>query len=405
MQLRALFMSTCCLLATTAFAQEEQEKPSVNLDDVEITFLTSYYMQDGNHSPVTGGEGTEKLTNIAPSLILNIPIDTVHSLSLSGGVDYYSSASSDNINNPYLSENHVSSASANDTRTYFTLGYKNKHSKSNTTTGVSIGGSIEHDVASIQVGASFEKSSKDHNRAISMKASYYYDDWSLIYPVELRNGEQQHLSTNTRHTANLSTTGSFVLSKKMQVAATLDVVYQHGLLSTPFHRIYFQDYAGVRVEQLPGYRFKLPVGLRLNYSITDWLKLRSHYRFYWDSWAMIGNTIKVEFPIKIADVVRLYPFYRFHHQTGTKYFKKHGQHISTDEFYTSDYDLSELTSHKYGLGISITPVFGIFRWKGPFRKKKVNMLKSIDLRYARYNRSDGLNANVWTVGINFTIDR
>ena len=120
---------------------------------------------------------------------------------------------------------------------------------------------------------------------------------------------------------------------------------------------------------------------------------------------MIGNTVRVEFPVKIANVVRLYPFYRFHHQTGATYFKGYGQHVSTDEFYTSDFDLSNLTSHKYGLGLSITPVFGIFRWKGPFRKKKVNMLKSIDLRYARYNRSDGLNANVWTIGINFTIDR
>ena len=384
---------------------QDSTKISVNLDDIEISFLTSYYIQDGNHSPVTGGVGTEKLTNIAPSIVLNVPISASHSISLSGGVDYYTSASSDNINNPYLSENHVSSASASDTRKYFTLGYKNKHTKSNTATGVSIGGSIEFDVVSIQVGTSFEKSSKDHNRSIGIKASYYHDDWKLIYPIELRNGEQQYLNTNIRHTANLSTTGAFVLTTRLQVALTLDLVYQQGLLSTPFHRVYFQDHGQVRVEQLPEDRFKVPVGFRLNYAITDWLKIRSHYRIYWDSWNMIGNTIKIEFPIKIANVVRLYPFYRFHHQTGTSYFKTRGQHVSTDEFYTSDYDLSGLTSHKYGLGLSITPVFGIFRWKGPFRKQKVNMLKSIDLRYARYNRSDGLNANVWTIGINFTIDR
>jgi hypothetical protein len=56
-------------------------------------------------------------------------------------------------------------------------------------------------------------------------------------------------------------------------------------------------------------------------------------------------------------------------------------------------------------GLSITPVFEIFRWKDSFRKNKINMLRSIDLRCARYNRSNGLNANVWTVGINFAIDR
>ncbi|MFT4525737.1 MAG: hypothetical protein ACI85F_001893 [Bacteroidia bacterium] len=68
-------------------------------------------------------------------------------------------------------------------------------------------------------------------------------------------------------------------------------------------------------------------------------------------------------------------------------------------------NLSALQSHKYGLGISITPLFGIFRWKQPFRKERVDMLKSIDPRYARYQRSDGLNANVWTIGLNFKLEQ
>ncbi len=31
----------------------------------EINFVTGYYHQNGDHSPVTGGIGTEKLTDIA----------------------------------------------------------------------------------------------------------------------------------------------------------------------------------------------------------------------------------------------------------------------------------------------------------------------------------------------------
>ncbi|MCF8257050.1 MAG: DUF3570 domain-containing protein [Flavobacteriales bacterium] len=384
---------------------QEDARSKINLDDIEVSILGSYYMQDGNHSPVTGGQGTEKLMNIAPSIVVNVPIDTAHGVSLSGGVDFYSSASSDNINNPYLSDKHVSSASASDQRYYATLGYHYKHSKSNTVSGVSIGFSKEFDVISLQAGASFQKSSRDHNRDISFKASYYKDEWKLIYPVELRNGNVHWLSTNQRHTVNLSTTGSFVLTKRVQTSVTVDMAYQFGMLSTPFHRVYFRDHPRVKVEQLPGSRLKIPVGLRLNIAITDYLFIRSHYRFYWDTWSLIGNTVTIEIPVVIARTISLYPFYRFHQQFGTPYFMAKGEHSVTDEFYTCDYDLSTLNSHKYGIGISISPLMGVLHWKGLFRRQKVSMLKSIDLRYARYDRSDGLRANVWTLGLNFTIDR
>ncbi len=81
MQLRFIYLAVFSILTTISVAQDST-KTSINLDDVEISFLTSYYIQDGNHSPVTGGIGTEKLTNIAPSIVLNVPIDTVHSISL-----------------------------------------------------------------------------------------------------------------------------------------------------------------------------------------------------------------------------------------------------------------------------------------------------------------------------------
>ena len=82
-----------------------QDTSKVKLEDIEVNFLYSYYKQDGNHSPVTGGRGTEKLDNNAPSLNINIPIDSSRSINIDGGVDFYSSASSDNINNPYLNPN------------------------------------------------------------------------------------------------------------------------------------------------------------------------------------------------------------------------------------------------------------------------------------------------------------
>jgi hypothetical protein len=402
MQLRNIVLAFLgILVSVSSSAQEDSTK--VKLDDIEISFLGSYYEQDGNHSPVTGGIGTEQLTNIAPTFSINIPIDTVRTITFDGAVDFYSSASSDNINNPFLDPGHVSSASAHDSRIYGTLGYKRKNNQKNTTKGIFVGASAEYDVSSVSGGVSFSKSSKDHNKDISLKASYFFDNWSLIYPVEFRNGSEQYLTTDLRHSFNFSATGSVVINKRMSASLTTDAVVQRGMLSTPFHRVYFSDAANAKIEQLPGQRFKMPIGLRFNYHLTDFLILKTFYRFYFDNWGLTAHTLKAELPIKLGNTFRLYPFYRFHVQSAADYFSPHGEASVLDTYFTSDYDLSGLTSNKVGVGLSIAPLYGLLRYKRIFKKDKLGILKSIDFRYANYSRSDGFKANTYSIALKMNI--
>ncbi|MCB0300141.1 MAG: hypothetical protein KDE52_08805, partial [Calditrichaeota bacterium] len=79
--------------------------------EIEVDFLVNYYQQDGDHAAVTGGNGTEKLHDTAPMIIVNVPIGN-NSLNVATGVDFYSSASSDNID-PIRS-----GASGSDARAY-----------------------------------------------------------------------------------------------------------------------------------------------------------------------------------------------------------------------------------------------------------------------------------------------
>ena len=157
------------------------------------SILTSYYQQDGNHSPVTGGEGTEQLSNVAPIIYVHVPIDTVRSIDVSAGVDFYSSASSDNIDNPYLSPNHVSGASANDIRQHYSLSYSKANNQKATKNTYSIAASSEYDVTSISGGYTFEKENAKKQREFSLGVRYFFDDWKRIYPVELRNGTTEYL--------------------------------------------------------------------------------------------------------------------------------------------------------------------------------------------------------------------
>ena len=65
-----------------------QSKDSVKVtEDIDVNFLMSYYEQDGIHSAVTGGVGTEELEDFASMLIVNIPLDSSKTLTMRGGAN------------------------------------------------------------------------------------------------------------------------------------------------------------------------------------------------------------------------------------------------------------------------------------------------------------------------------
>ena len=63
------------------------EKP--DWKTIDINFLNSYYSQDGMNSPVTGGIGTELLTDFTQKITVSIPLNPKLKLNVDGGYDYY----------------------------------------------------------------------------------------------------------------------------------------------------------------------------------------------------------------------------------------------------------------------------------------------------------------------------
>ncbi len=374
---------------STAVPQPKEGKTRQSID---MNILFSYYDQDGNNSAVTGGRGTEKLTDYSSTITFYVPLDTVTSVTAAASLNYYTSASSDNI------DTRKSSPSRNDTRSSIDMGYNKEQPQKRTNYSLYAGGSIETDYLSSYVGSGFGKMSKNKNRSIDLTLKTYFDTWQMIFPDELRTTGQNSLGTNKRRTFLLSSVYEQTLTKNLQLAVMLDLVGQQGLLSTPFHRVFFNENDltppdEVRVERLPQYRIKIPLGFRLNYYPLDRLVLRGYYRFYVDTWGVISSTISIEAPIKLTPQLSIYPFYRFYTQTAANYFAPYAAHDPTDEFYTSDFDLSGFNSHKVGGGIKYSPL-----WK---LGKRYGMLKSIAIRYAHYRRTNGLVANMVTGSITF----
>lgn len=386
---------TILLLAFTfqGIAQNSDYQMKGNTKEVTIDFLSSYYEQDGNNAAVTGGIGTEALQDFANVVVINVPFDSINSVSLTGGADYYTSASTDNI------DNNVSSASSRDLRKYGTVSYSRKNLKRGETYTAKAGGSAEYDYTSFSAGLSYTKEWNDGNSEFTVNAQMFRDNWSIYLPRELRG--EVTIPNRQRNSYNFQATYAQVLNKRMQMSLSTEAIYMQGLLSTPFHRVYFSDQLQPDIERLPNTRLKIPIGLRFNYFPIDNIIVRSYYRYYFDNWGLQAHAFSLETPLKVAPWLTLSPFYRYNTQTAADYFAPFAIHSVNDVFYTSDYDLSALQSHKVGLGFRIAPLYGVARMKLPLRK--LFQFKTLEVRTAYYRRSTGLRAFIGSLGLNFNI--
>ena len=361
----------------------------------EINLVSSYYKQDGNNSAVTGGIGSEKLTDISNSIdVVLVNYDKKlrkNKYTLDVGIDHYTSASSDMID---LKAN--SSASHADTRIYPTLGWSRENEAKGSTLMAGVSYSGEFDYQSIGANIGFAQKTPNKMGEFSAKFQAFIDQVKLIQPIELRTGntgggEHGNYGTSGRNTFAVSLSYSQIINKNFQIELMTDAVQQTGYLSLPFHRVYFTD-GSVHQEALPDKRFKIPLGVRANYFLGDKIILRAYYRYYTDDWGLKSNTISIETPVKISPFVSVSPFYRYYSQTGAKYFSPYQQHTAFDDFYTSTYDLSKFSSQFYGAGIRINPKNGLFG---------VERLNMLEIRYGHYTKSIGMTSDIISLNLRF----
>ena len=359
------------------------------------------------------------------------------------------------IGTPWLAS---SGASGQDTWLSCNVSYSHWSDDRNEIYTASFSISDEYDYTSIGFNTGFTKLFNQKNTEIGINLGLFLDKVTPIYPTEIEtyrrtegslnssffanvdilNSEgletdknsnttwvatQYNEITNTnRNTYSVSLSLSQILSKNSQFSIFSDIIMQNGLLSSPMQRVYFEDkddfYIGNpsnipnytnpsnvdvfhladAVERLPDSRLKTPIGFRYNHYINEFLIFKTYYRYYFDDWGIVSNTLSIELPIKLNDKWTLYPSYRYYNQTKSDYFSAYNKNISTSLYYTSDYDLSEFNSSQYGLGLKYTDIFvekHIFKALG---------LKNISLDYSMYKRNIDFNSYIISLGFKFIID-
>ncbi|WP_439152934.1 DUF3570 domain-containing protein [Winogradskyella sp.] len=449
------------------------------LESTEIDFLSTYYAQDGNNASVTGGIGTEELTDLTGTIVVSMPMNADDVLTVDVGFSAYTSASSSN-GNPFdrtgasgdddddddddddraLAEGQIGSpwvassgASRSDVWSSINVDYAHSSDDRNTIWNANASFANEYDYMSIGFGGGLTKLFNDKNTTLGVSGKVFLDTWRPIYPTELKSyrdtdgnldegffdgvtilDQSGNASTawspfnnfpiikdKARNSYSISLSLSQILSKNAQFSIFVDIVKQQGWLANPLQRVYFGDidnyfignaesipnYTSRQnrdvfqladdIERLPSNRLKIPVGMRFNYYLNEGVVLRTYYRYYYDDWGIQSHTFNLEVPIKISQKFTLYPSYRFYNQTAADYFAPFDEHLSTDNYYTSDYDLSKFNANQFGFGISYTDIFATTHlWKFG--------LKSIDLQYNNYSRNTGLDANYIGIGIKFIQD-
>jgi len=367
----------------------------------EINLVSSYYWQNGDHSAVQGGIGSERVTDIANGIDLKLvwgnPNIKKNSIAFGMGYDHHTAAS----------QAWVSSTGASKTggdRFYPSIDFTVENPKLGNTFGFGIYYSGEYNYHSLGADIHFSQKTANKNGEFTAKLQAYFDQVTLIYPSELipvsitpvltsasSQGGHNNIPSSARNTFAASLSYSQIINPRLQIMFLADVVGQNGYLGLPFHRVYFNS--GVdSVERLPANRFKLPLGFRANYFLGDNIMLKGYYRYYTDSWGIRSNTAGIEVPIKLSPFFSVSPFYRYYDQTAAKYFAPYKAHSQSEAYYTSNYEYSKFSANFFGVGFRIVPQNGVFG--SPH-------LHDLEIRYGHYKQTTNLVSDVVSLSLGF----
>jgi hypothetical protein len=393
----------------------------------EVNLVSSYYTQTADKSAVMGGrtdsKGIGDVTDLASGLDINfIGWDSKsrkNTLAAGIGFDYHTAASQAFVDSNGRARN-------NGSRLYPTLDWTIENVKKGTSFGLGAYYSAENNYYhSIGLNTSYSKKTKN-NGEFSAKLTGYFDNIKMIRPTEfvpidsikssspaqdsviyitsasgrteavnvstgqvVDKGSKPVIPSRSRDTYTATLSFSQVINPRMEASITTDLVYQSGYLGLPFHRVYFNTGKDT-IENLPSQRFKLPIGLRLNYFLGDNIILRGYYRFYVDNWGMVSHTASLEIPIKITPFFSISPFYRYYVQTAATYFAAYAQHSPQDTYYTSNYALAGFSSGSFGAGVRIAPPKGI-----------MGSLNRLEIRYSHYTQTTDLTADIISLNLTF----
>ncbi|AJR04170.1 DUF3570 domain-containing protein [Siansivirga zeaxanthinifaciens] len=226
--MKKVIIIACVFFIGKLFAQESTTSYKKRvLETTEVDFLTSYYTQDGNNASVTGGIGTEELTDVTPTIVVSLPLNADDVLTIDAGISAYTSASSSNLNpfdgssgasqgsgeveddkfsnkksnaaGAYIGTPWAASsgASRSDVWASITADYSHSSDDRNTIVNADVSFATEYDYSSFGFGGGITKLFNEKNTTLSLSTKIYLDTWRPEYPTELDSYYESNENLNS----------------------------------------------------------------------------------------------------------------------------------------------------------------------------------------------------------------
>lgn len=310
--------------------------PRVHAQDAATTTAsTSVYVRSD----------TDETTVITPSANLSAAVTENTRVDLMYMVDVWSSASVDI----------VAAASKNVTEQRSEIDVAVQQVLTDVTFGGSYRYSTEYDYVSHggSLGGSYDFA--DNNATISVVARAAFDEVWAAGSEDL---------SEPAMTVSLRTSFTQVIDAMTLVQGTYEIGRQEGYLSSPYRYVRIANTASSAattclfpidmclLEKSPDTRWKHAVAVRGRRALGDALSLGAGYRFYLDDWELISHTADFDVSWVPTEDLLVSLSYRFYMQGKAFHWKTHYPAAEMAAFYTSDKELSLMTSHRIGLELS-----------------------------------------------------
>jgi hypothetical protein len=344
-----------------------------------MTRVTAYdqfghgFQAQGGPTPLS--PGSERLTVLEPQAEVVatqgdrlthrvwVPADIVTNAS-PHAIDVLSSAS-----------RHVEAASVDWTTTY----------RAGRATDVSMrnGLHLENPFRSWDSGMAVRRSFADEAFVVSAGALAVYDWFDRFNIHGHRNGTTDRSGT----TGSLGVTQ--VLTPTTVASISYGLTLQEGTLGNTWNSVPLAS-GGRGPELLPNERMRHAVVARA----AQWLPwdgaLRLYYRFYADDWGIVAHSMEAQLMQRLTPEIYVGGYYRFHTQTGPRFFTTLAPLDAT--LRVADSDLAPLDSETIGGKIVMD-----FPLRGQVRALH------LELDCARYVRTNDLQVNIvsWATGFRF----
>jgi hypothetical protein len=164
---------------------------------------------------------------------------------------------------------------------------------------------------------------------------------------------------------------SQVATKDLLLGFSWETVTEEGFLNNPYRSVRYLDDAEQRgysfqAERYPRTRTGNAVSMRARYFLPYRAALQGEYRFYTDTWDIVGHTAELSYTHPWGDRWVFDAHYRFYTQNSAEFYADLFPRQDFQNFLARDKELAEMTSHTIGAGASYQ--FSM-PWLGRFLKK------------------------------------